>query len=113
MDFEGAYTAWRNQPFPVGSRVDALDEVHADLVLVDTWVAQTVIPFVEEGRYRPAQVDVLEKLQEVRDRASALSKSGSADEKRLVSDYLRYADLLKSVYESLLKKVRDPGQTTI
>ena len=81
VDFERAYSAWREQPFPLGSRLDALDEVHADLVLVDTWVAATIIPLVEAGRYHPAQVDVLGKLQEIRHRAIELRKAGSTVEK--------------------------------
>ena len=106
MDFERAYSAWRQRPFPEGSRIDPLDELHADLVLADTWVAQTIIPFVEDGRYHPAQVDVLGKLQEIRDGAAALGKSGVADEKRLAREYLTYAELLRTAYESFLKKVK-------
>jgi len=111
-DFERAYAAWRNQPFPLGSHLDALDEVHADLVLADTWVAETVIPFVEDGRYYPAQIDVIPKLQEIGDRARKLGDSGTADEKRLASDYVKYVVLLRSVYEHFLKNVDEPRRRT-
>jgi hypothetical protein len=111
-DFEGAYSKWRNQRFPLGSSDDALGELHADLALVDTWVAEALIPFVEHGMYRPIQVDPIQKLEEIRDRATELGKSATADEKRLASEYVEYADLLRSVYELLLKKVDDSGRPT-
>jgi len=58
-DFEAAVATWRSQPFPSGSINDALDELHADLVLADTWVAEAVIPFVDHGALQPAHVDVI------------------------------------------------------
>ena len=79
-------------------------------MLADTWVAQTIIPFVEDGRYHPAQVDVLGKLQEIRDGATELGRSGSADIKRLAREYVTYAELLRTAYESFLKKVEDSGR---
>jgi hypothetical protein len=75
-------------------------------------VAESIIPFVEEGRYDPAQIDVIGKLEKIRDRASELGKSGTADEKRLAGEYVRYVDLLRSVYERFLKKVEETGQGT-
>jgi hypothetical protein len=81
MDFECAYSRWREQPFPLGSSLDALDELHADLALVDTWVADALVPFVEHGMYRHIQVDPIQKLEEIRDSATELGKS--ADERRL------------------------------
>jgi len=74
MDFERAYSKWREQPFPLGSSLDALDELHADLALVDTWVAEALVPFVEHGMYRPIQVDPIQKLEEIRDSATELGK---------------------------------------
>jgi hypothetical protein len=110
VDFEDAYSAWREEPFPLGSRLNALDEVHADLVLVDTWVAETIIPFVEAGRYHPAEVDVLGKPQGIRHRASEFETSEGSDEERLAAQYVTYADLLRTVYERFLKKIADTGQ---
>lgn len=104
-DFERAYKAWREKPFPPGSRSDPLDELHADLALVDTWVAEAIVPYVENGVQGPIQVDPLEKLQQIRDRATELAKSGTADDKRLVNDYVRYADSLREVYERFLSTI--------
>jgi len=112
MDFERAYSKWREQPFPLGSSLDALDEVHADLALVDTWVAEALIPIVEHGMHRPIQVDPIQKLEEIQDSATELGKSATADERRLAREYVEYADLLRSVYEQFLKKVEDSGRRT-
>ena len=83
---ERAYKKWREKPFPPGSPSDPLDDLHADLALVDTWVAEAIVPFVEQGVYRPIQVDPLEKLKQIQDRATELAKSGSADDKRLLDE---------------------------
>jgi len=112
MGLERAYSKWRDQRFPLGSSNDALDELHADLALVDTWVAEALIPFVGHGMYRPIQVDTIQKLEEIRDRATELGKSATADEKRLAREYVGYADLLRSVYEHYLKTVEDSGRPT-
>jgi hypothetical protein len=56
--FQEAYAAWRLQPFPSGSTNDEIDELHADLALVDSCVAETVLPFVERGEHVSPGVDV-------------------------------------------------------
>jgi hypothetical protein len=63
-------------------------------------------PFVEQGVYRPIQVDPLEKLKQIQDRATELAKSGSADDKRLLDEYVRYVDSLRDVYERFLTTVQ-------
>jgi hypothetical protein len=75
-----------------------LDEVRADLALADTWVAESVIPFVERGQFLPAQVDVLQELRLLRERAATLSSSDRATECQ------RYAELLSGVYEAFLRE---------
>jgi hypothetical protein len=70
--------AWRNTPFPPGSSNDALDEVHADLALYDTWVAESVLPFMDSGVCAPAVPDVLGALDEVTRRIRELD-SATAD----------------------------------
>jgi hypothetical protein len=58
-DFEISVAAWRDEPFPHGNDTsEALDELHADLVLAETWVAETVPPYVTRGEDQPAQVDI-------------------------------------------------------
>lgn len=103
-DFQHAYELWKEQPFPSGSSWDALDEVHADLAVADTWVADTVIPFIEHGVYRPAQVDVIGALEKIRDQAIQLKARGEGEDKRLAEEYAKYAELLHFVYQSFLRK---------
>lgn len=74
VNFQEAYASWREQTFPSGSSCDALDEIHADLALADAWVAETVIPFIQHGVYRPAQVDVVGTPEKIRDRAIQLAR---------------------------------------
>jgi hypothetical protein len=95
--FLEAYAAWRREPFPGGSSDDAADELHADLALADTWVAEAVIPFIESGRSAPAQVDVLGELQALRDRAATLNDPERAKK------YLAYVERLSDVYSGFLE----------
>jgi hypothetical protein len=103
MGFTEAYTAWRSLPFPPGSTEDTLDELHADLALADTWVADSVIPYVERGIYEPAQVDVLDTLRTLRNRAGALRDRGP--DPGLAGRYIKYVDVLLRVYHEFLAVV--------
>jgi hypothetical protein len=105
-DFEDAYIAWRNQPFPPGSADDALDELHADLALADTWVAGSVIPYVERGLFQPAHLDVIEELGKLRNRAVELRTRRGEESPSLPDSYRDYADLLLRVYEGFLAQAR-------
>lgn len=93
-----AYAAWRREPFPRGGSDDVVGELHADLALADSWVAESIIPFVERQRFVPAQVDVPQELRVIRERAAAL---GDPDRAR---EYLRYAELLSDVYGAFLRE---------
>src|SRR4051812_14384882 len=53
-----------SEPFPDGNGQDELGEAHADLALVDTWVAGLLITYVTDGTYVPARTDVLEELDD-------------------------------------------------
>jgi hypothetical protein len=102
--FETPYASWREQPFPPGSTWDPLDELHADLALADSWVAETVIPFVEHGVNQPANVDVIGTLRDIRNRANILGELGHGDDKRLAQEYSNYAELLQRVYDGYLEQ---------
>ncbi len=97
-----SYERWQQQRFPDGSATDAVDELHADLALADAWVADSVIPFVEDGVHQPARIDVLAELGELRRRASDLASSITPDDRELVEVYAAYLDLLADVYEDFL-----------
>lgn len=105
-----AYASWRQQPFPSGSADDVLDEIHADLVLVDTWVAESLIPFVEHRHYQPARVDILGGIGKIRERAMAAARSAADDDRKLAVAYETYADLMDTVYRALLAEV-GPGES--
>jgi hypothetical protein len=97
-----SYTAWRGRRFPPGSSDDSLAELHADLALADTWVADAVIPYVERGVHQRAQVDVLGGLSKIRNRAIELRGRTRGEDTRVADSYRDYADLLVRVYRSFL-----------
>lgn len=96
-----AVRAWRETPFPRGSTVEALDEAHADLALYDTWVAETVIPFVERGIWNSAVTDVLGALDDLTRQVGDLRSAGTEDSEAADS-YMAYAGLLRAVYLAFL-----------
>jgi hypothetical protein len=96
-----AFRAWRDAPFPRGSVVDALDEAKADLVLHDSWVAESVIPFVEHGRWEPAVPDVLGALDRLMHDVAALDAAGTRDQEA-AAGLRSYAALLREVYVAFL-----------
>ena len=103
-EFEDAYASWRSRPFPPGSTNDSLDELHADLALADTWVAETVIPFVEHGVSDPARIDVVNELRKLRSRAEELGRASDGEEARQAASYRDYFDVLLRVYEGFLTR---------
>jgi len=81
-----------------------LDELHADLALADTWVAETVIPFVEHGVSDPARIDVVNELRKLRSRAEELGRASDGEEARLAASYRDYFDVLLRVYAGFLTR---------
>jgi hypothetical protein len=108
---DDAYNAWRALPMPPGSADDELASLHADLVLVDTWVAETVVPFVERTQYMFAAIDIGAGIRGVHERAEELAASLDGDEADLAQEYLAYADRLDAVYAELERAVEESGYT--
>jgi hypothetical protein len=104
---DDAYKAWSGEPFPPASDDHELEGVHADLVLVDTWVAEAVIPFVERTRYVFAAIDVRAAIRGIRCRAEELEASRSGDDAYLAREYIAYADRLDAVYMALERTVSE------
>jgi hypothetical protein len=100
--FAEAYAAWRQRPFPPGSANEAIDELHADLALADSWVADSVIPYAENRVHKPAQVDVLAELTRFRERADQLALAANGDDAQLALAYRDYIDSLSKVYGRFL-----------
>jgi hypothetical protein len=103
--FEDAVAIWRHQAFPPGSSSEALAELHADLALADTCVAESVIPFVERGLRKPARVDVVKGLRDLDARAGELEQRSDGADRRLAAAYRDYAAVLLRVYEAFLAQV--------
>jgi hypothetical protein len=102
-ELDDAYAAWVGEPFPPGSGNDELGELHADLVLADTWVAESIIPYVEHELYEPAAIDVSAGLAALRSRATSLGAAADdSEDEALVARYVRYIDLLEQAYDALL-----------
>jgi hypothetical protein len=96
--FDDLYTRWREAPFPPGSHRDDLDELHADLALVDTWVAETIVPYAERGVVTPPQVDVDACIKAIRDRALRFDRGATGEEQATLMRYIAYVDLIEQVF---------------
>jgi hypothetical protein len=102
-DFEAAYKAWRRAPFPPNTDDERLGDLHDDLAVADTWVADTVIPYADNGVVRPSVLDVVAELRQLCRRADELG-SGEVTQaaRKLASAYGAYAQLLIAVYQAFL-----------
>ena len=100
--FASAYAMWRAEPFPPGSTCDDLDELHADLALIDTWVADTVVPYAERGaRAQTSKVDIKHGIEGLAERLDSLSRKDSDPQSAtLVAAYERYLALTADVLEA-------------
>jgi hypothetical protein len=97
-----AIQRWQRAPFPRGSADDALDEIHADLALYDTWVAAPLLLYVDRGVWLPAVPDVLGALDDLTRRVEVLRAAG--EEPEIASQYLDYAALLRAAYLAFLEE---------
>jgi hypothetical protein len=107
-DFKQRVAEWRRMPFPPGSSIDTLDELHADLVVADSWVAESAIPYLERGVYDPAEFDVLKELRILRDRAANETALSDEAGRELARRYVVYAEVLIRVYVDFLEQ--QPGR---
>jgi hypothetical protein len=100
-----AYKAWRSLPLPPGSLDDDLAGVHTDLLIVDAWVAKSVVPFVERAQYVFAAADVGGGIRSVRDRADLLVAVRDGDDADRAREYVAYAERLDALYGALERTV--------
>jgi hypothetical protein len=98
VTFREAYDAWIDVPFPFGDAEDSIGNLHDDVALVDTWVAESVIPYVKYGTYVRAIPDVLKELQALNRRAAAPGIGDGA------AEYLQYIVLLSDLYGAFLSE---------
>lgn len=104
-----SYSKWRDSAFPLGSTRDDLDEIHADLATVDTWVADMVIPYVEHGTRFPLKVDIEGEIHRIIAELERLRPSAEGDSD-LVDSYADYARVLNEVFSAYRWETSHKGQ---
>jgi hypothetical protein len=92
-----AYSDWRNATFPPGSSRDDVDEAHAELATLDYWVADNVVPFLENGIRVPLKVDIEGGIQRLLLRLRDLKDSSDNETRERVESYSHYLQLLDAV----------------
>jgi hypothetical protein len=96
------------QPFPAGSHVDELDELHAELAYADAMVADIAIPMAKrEIRVGDVPEQVRTELADVQTRARRYEHA-PGDEAELAASYRVYAELLSSLLEEI-QSAQEPG----
>jgi hypothetical protein len=93
---------WLRKGFPKGSPSDVIDDLHGRLALVDSWVAEAVLPFVEQGMVQPVAVDILGELDALDLRLAEAKAGCSASDLARLDDYRAYGDVLRRAYEDFL-----------
>ena len=91
-ELDDACESWQRQPFPPGSSDDAIDELHADLALADSWIAEAVLRLVEHGQLKFARVDVIDELRTLAERAAKVELTASDADGRLLEENLPRRD---------------------
>lgn len=106
-----AYALWRSEPFPSGSPRDDLDELHADLALVDVWVAEAVVPYAERGLVAPPpDVDIEQAMARLAERLDSRSRGDSdPNSTATIAAYSRYLALTSDVLTAYDRDVDDLG----
>ncbi|MEU4098371.1 hypothetical protein [Streptomyces sp. NPDC026673] len=108
-DFMEDYALWRGSPFPRlrrgGNRLRAgenLALIHGDLALADEHVTQ-VIPFVDEGVFKPSRGDVMGLLEEIISRLERFGEGATTEEREVVEAHYQYAVMLHRIYGEFLR----------
>lgn len=96
--FIAAYDHWRNLAFPEGSPVDSIDELKADLALVDVYVADTVIPFRDGRGWMAPVVDVPRAIANLEQRIDASLAAAQPVDRDLLIRYHDYCAALRQVW---------------
>lgn len=102
--FIQAFRSWKEAPFPDDGPSEELGELHADLALVDSWVAESLVPYVKNHTYKPAKVDVFAKLDEIQARAEGIEHDRYGEFRELAHSYYIYANLLRIAYTAFVKE---------
>lgn len=110
--FEGSYAAWREMPGPRGSDDEDLEALRSDIFLADHWIAETLIPFFENGRIKVPPFDVENPLSELLKRAIQMEEGGREDLTAIARTYSDYVRAQIAAYRSFLTaaSARSPDQ---
>jgi hypothetical protein len=94
-----AIVAWTSLPFPVGSSVDEVDELHADLAYWDAMTADAVLPMADDsGSYDPGVLDSQTGLADLRERLLNMRTRGGMRDADTIDQYVEYVDALVAVH---------------
>lgn len=94
---------WLRTPFPAGSSTnDDLDEVHAEIALVDTWVAECVLEYRHAGIWSPAVPDVFAELDRVSEELDEIPLN-DVEQHAQALQYASYLHLLRDAYRAFLE----------
>lgn len=104
--FDEAYGRWREMPFPKGGDARFYGEIHADVALADSWVAETLLPFVNKGVVDPAVIDVLGRLSELRKKIDRLDAQTGPENHAAAAGYLAFVNALIDVYGAFLALIQ-------
>lgn len=102
--FRELVVGWQGSVFPKGSPDEELDEIHADLALCDSWIAESLLPYLRTGKWVPAIPDVLQVLDDIVDRLNRQQEQ--RNDLVLIDQYTQYASLLRAVYKGFLDRRR-------
>jgi len=110
---DSAYREWRHAPFPEGSSVEELGELHADMALVDEWLIQIVIPYMEYRVINPHVVDLERSVAELESRLGTLTPSVLESDEPAAARLRNYLGLMmRAVVEFGANTSRIPGSMT-
>ena len=104
--FEDSYAAWRGMPGPRGSDNEDLEILRADIFLADHWIAESLIPFVENGRIEVPPFDVENPLSELLKQAIQMEQVGREDLAATARTYSDYVRAQISAYRGFLTEAR-------
>ncbi len=105
---EAAYRAWRAAPIPSGCRGDESEDLHGDLLVADTWVAEDLVPYIESGATFNSAFDVLPRLLALHARATELIEDPQNADPACAILCADYAKLLIDVYVLFLDRISQP-----
>ena len=95
-----AFDRWLNREFPKGSHTGAVDELKGELVLVDYYVADTVIPFRDGRGWVSPAVDVAQAIADLERRIDASMPAAGPEDRDKLKLYRDYCADLRDVWTS-------------